>query len=236
MRRAYAWRSRTLFVIPPHFQVRVDTYQFEGCGGQVLNMKGICWGFKKRPPFACCCLDGEALARNTRVCAQPPQRIQYPRAAREIGSNTTSIIFPCRPTGQNWSRAGSRVNNTTDHPHWGRAASINSFTSTWGGRKRASGAMQAGGETQTFNAGGPGDATTGTSGAHLAAQGLEQLGVEAVFPCVKLRGLPFDASEDDVRTFLVRARASLPSPVVGFCFAPRAAAATESWADRSAIA
>jgi hypothetical protein len=29
-------------------------------------------------------------------------------------------------------------------------------------------------------------------------------GTEAVFPCVKLRGLPFDVTEADVKMFLVR--------------------------------
>ena len=44
-------------------------------------------------------------------------------------------------------------------------------------------------------------AEEGHHGAH--AHGQEYYGGDRVFPCVKLRGIPFDAEETDVKTFLV---------------------------------
>jgi hypothetical protein len=40
----------------------------------------------------------------------------------------------------------------------------------------------------------------------MAGPGMQQQELsERVFPCVKLRGLPFDVNEDEIRVFMVRA-------------------------------
>jgi len=41
-------------------------------------------------------------------------------------------------------------------------------------------------------------------GPLLPNQQQHDIGIERVFPCIKLRGLPFDVNDDEIRLFLVR--------------------------------
>lgn len=51
--------------------------------------------------------------------------------------------------------------------------------------------------------GGMGPPFMGGPGQFGDMGGMGPMGMGAMFPCVKLRGLPFDVSDDDIRMFLV---------------------------------